>query len=318
MLKKSKKIIIDTDPGIDDAMAILFAHAHPGIELVGLTTVFGNATVERVTHNALYLRKRFDLNCDVAKGVAKPLQGEPKPPVSHIHGDNGLGNVALSEDNLGSIDARAASDYLIEKIIDNPNEITLIPIGPLTNLALALEKAPHITKLVKEVIIMGGAFGYNGHSGNVTPVAEANIYCDPWAADKVLTADWPVTIVGLDVTQQVIMSPEYFAALQSQGERGQFIYDIAQFYLDFYRSNGAYEGCATHDPLAVMYAIAPDLFETICVPVRVVPEGISKGQTLAKTVERGYGIDEWQTPKQTICTQVDAEACLALYAKVMR
>ncbi len=318
--KENKKIkmIIDTDPGIDDAMAILFAEAHPDIELIGLTTVFGNATIDTVTRNALYLKKQFNLSCDVAKGATKPLQGESKPPVAHIHGDNGLGNIALDYADLGQTHQLSAVDYLIEQIRKHPNEITLVPVGPLTNIALALEKAPDIAELVKEIIIMGGAFGYHGHGGNITPVAEANIYCDPWAADILFTSKAPVTVVGLDVTNEVIMSPDYFEQLKAQSHIGSFIYDIAQFYLNFYRTNNLGNGCATHDPLAIMYPVAPEFFTTITAPIRVVTEGITKGQTVKKLSERNYAIDEWDiATKKTICIDVERESCLKLYKEIL-
>ncbi len=299
---KKIKMIINTDPGIDDAMAILLAEAHPNIELIGLTTVFGNSTIDIVTRNALYLKKQFNLSCDIAKGAEKPLQGKSKPPVTHIHGDNGLGNVAFDFSDLGKTHQLSAVDYLIEQIHNNPYEITLIPIGPLTNIALALEKAPDIAELVKEIVLMGGAFGYHGHSGNITPVAEANIYCDPWAADILFTSKAPVTVVGLDVTNEVVMSPEYFVQLKEQSNIGYFIHNIAQFYLDFYRTNNLGNGCATHDPLAVMYPIAPELLTTITAPIRVVTDGITKGQTVTKLSERNYAIDEWEiAPKKTRC-----------------
>ncbi len=318
-MMKPIKMIIDTDPGIDDVMAILFAHQHPNIDLLGLTTVIGNGTLETVTRNALLLKKYFNLTCDVAKGADKPLQGEAREEPTFVHGDNGLGNIEIDEkEDFGKIDPRPACDYLIDQIRANPNEITLVAIGQLTNLALAIEKAPDIIPLVKQVIIMGGAFGYNGHFGNVTPVAEANIYGDPWAADNVLAAKWDVVIVGLDVTHQVIMKNEHFQQLKENSQYGQFIYDVSRFYLNFYKTKGLDNGCAVHDSSAVFYALHPELFKTIKGPVRVVTEGITKGQTIIKTSDFQFGIDEWKDmPHQTVCVDVNAQACLDLYQTAM-
>lgn len=316
---KPIKMIIDTDPGVDDVMAILFAHQHPYIDLLGLTTIIGNGTLDDVIRNALLLKKRFNLNCDVVKGANKPIKGEAREEPTFIHGDNALGNIKIDEkENFGKVDPRCACDYLIDKIKENPNEITLVAIGQLTNLALAIEKAPEIIPLVKQVIIMGGAFGYNGHFGNVTPVAEANIYGDPVAADKVLTANWEVVLVGLDVTHQVIMKNNHFEQLREQSKYGQFIYDISRFYLNFYKTKGLEEGCAVHDSSAIFYALHPELFKTISGPVRVVTDGITKGQTIIKTSDFKFGIDEWKNiPNQKVCVDVDAKACLALYQTIM-
>lgn len=178
----TKKIILDTDPGIDDAMAILFAEAHPDIDLMAITTVYGNATIDNATQNTLYLKKKFGMKALVAKGADKPLVKAPVGATVVVHGEAGFGDVkAPSALDVSAIDT-PAYQFIIDSVRAEPGEITLVAVGPLTNLALALEADPEIVNLVKEVVVMGGAFGENDHRGNVTPFAEANIHDDPHAA----------------------------------------------------------------------------------------------------------------------------------------
>ncbi|TMP40311.1 nucleoside hydrolase [Pseudoalteromonas citrea] len=314
-----KKIIIDTDPGIDDAMAILLAHASNEIDLVGITTTFGNTSIENSTRNALYLKDKFALQATVAQGVDVPLVLPASPPATAIHGNNGLGNINIPSEQTSQVINQLAHDYIINTVKAHPHEITLIAIGRLTNLALALSKAPEIASLVKEVIIMGGAFGFNGHSGNLTPFAEANVYGDPHAADIVVSANWPVTMVGLDVTQQSIMSTAYINDLKSKSSKyGAFIYDISEFYAKFYHADLGLDGFYVHDASAIIYAIAPELFTTRKGNIRVVTEGVAEGQTLFKESDRVFPIDEWSDrPKQKICTNVECDKLLNLYYNTM-
>src|SRR4051794_21817131 len=209
------KVIYDTDPGVDDAMALVFQALHPDIQLLGLTSVFGNATIETTTRNARYLAGRFAIGVPVARGAAAPLKRAAPEPLARIHGDNGLGNIALAivkqevdeaddqaDDEVveravdeapdeAPLDARPAHRFIIDTVRAHPGEVTLLAVGPLTNLALALADDPLIASLVKQVVIMGGAFGIGGVLGNVTPAAEANMLGAPDAADLVLGAAWP-------------------------------------------------------------------------------------------------------------------------------
>ncbi len=309
------KIIFDTDPGVDDTMAILFAHACPEIDLLGMTTVFGNGTIENVTRNALFVKQKFGLTADVAKGAGQPLVRELHPPPTFIHGQNALGDIDIPDKDYGQPDPRPAHDYIIDTLKAHPQEITIVGVASLTNLALALQKEPSIIKLAKEVVLMGGAFGYNGHAGNVTPFAEANIICDPHAADMVLTSNWQVTMVGLDVTHQSVMSDDYMEVLrQNSKEYGQFVYDISRLYSDFYKRERNALGFCVHDFSALAYLIAPELFTIQEGPIRVVKEGVAVGHTMLKKDQRRYAIDEWSDqPSQKICTQVDNEKLLELY-----
>jgi purine nucleosidase len=310
-----QKVIFDTDPGVDDAMALLYIDRCGALDLLGVTTVFGNVDIDAVTRNALYMKQRFGFKAPVAKGADKPLTRPRSDSPSHIHGHNGLGDAPVPERMTIDPDPRPAWQFIVETVRANPGEVTLIAVGRMTNLALALRHDPGIAKLVKAVSIMGGAFGVNGHSGNVSPVAEANILGDPEAADAILTAPWPVTVVGLDVTHETVMTREYLAVLRdTAGDAGAFIWDTTRGYESFYRDQVGLAGIACHDSLAVAYVVDPSLFTTRTGPVRVVTEGIADGQTIQKHVARRHRVDAWEPyPPQTVCIGVDSQRFLEAY-----
>lgn len=311
------KMIIDTDPGVDDAMAILTAIAHPAIELLGLTTTFGNVSVERATQNALTLLDMAGLDIPVAKGVDRPQQREPAPYPEFIHGADGLGNVNLPS-SLREVADKDAADFIIDTILANPGEVNLVAVGPLGNLAVALEREPAIAQQVKQVVIMGGTIA---EGGNVSPVAEANIFSDPHAADKVLTAAWPLVMVGLDVTHQVLLTRSLFADIKTNNQKvGAFMQQAATFYIDFYRNEReADDGCFGHDVSAVVYVTNPELFGTIDGTIRVAAEGIAAGQTIMRRNQsRGYPVTAWDDlPVQKACMQVDSAGVAGVFYQAM-
>jgi inosine-uridine nucleoside N-ribohydrolase len=311
-----KKVLFDTDPGVDDAMALLFLHRHPAVQLLGITTVFGNAEIEVTTRNALYLAGRFGIETPVARGAAAPLLRPPRGAAAEVHGDDGLGNLEGPITPKRRPDPRPAHRLLIDTLRAHPGEVTLIAVGPLTNLALALAEEPAVTTLAREVVVMGGAFGTNGHGGNVSPVAEANVMCDPHAADAVFTARWPVTIVGLDVTHEVLMDAAAFERLRSGGgDAGRFLFEASRHYVEFYRRAAGVAGCFVHDASAVAQVLAPELFTTRAGPVRVVCEGIALGQTIQSAGSRRWSDGPaWQDqPAQQVCTAVRGGAVLELF-----
>ena len=293
-----KKIIIDTDPGIDDAFALCYAFAHPQLDVIALTTIFGNVDVELATTNALKLCELNNVNTPVAMGAATPLTIAANPHSTFVHGENGFGNVSLPAVSTSRID-QCATDTLISNVLDNPGEVTVVAVGPLTNLARALEKAPKIASAVESVVIMGGAFD---RPGNVTAYAEANIWNDPHAAQKVLTADWPVIIHGLDVTHQVIFNNDFFDKLAAGNAKvGGFLHDAAEFYIDFYQRRNNFGGCCPHDQLALSYVTQPHLFESETASVDVVTSGAKIGLTYRSA---GAGIANKQIVKSVDTSQL--------------
>ncbi|CAE7764834.1 URH1 [Symbiodinium necroappetens] len=311
------KIIIDTDPGVDDAAALLFAHNHPEIDLVGITTIFGNADIDNVTANALFLKQHFGIAAPVARGASRALARANGPSPTHVHGSNGLGDIARSDGAAGAIDPRPAHRFITDCIEDNPGEITLVAVGRLTNLALALNHAPQIAALVKGVVIMGGAFSTAGPNGNVTPVAEANIIGDPEAADQVFSADWPLTAIGLDVTRQVILSREDVAELAQAGPSQALLARLTQGYLDYHARLGI-DGCYVHDSSALGYLVRPDLFQMQSGPVRVACDGVARGQTIMADIHTPYPPNRWDDrPHISAAVGVDARAMRALVLEVL-
>lgn len=296
-------------------MAILFAEAHPEIELKAITTIYGNVTIAGATHNSLYLKQKYGFKADVAEGAGKPLVRPCAGPTVAVHGESGFGDVQVPAMVESKADSRPAYQYIIDAVTAEPNEITIVAIGPLTNLALALKAEPNIVNLVKEVVIMGGAFGVNNHRGNVTPFAEANIHDDPHAADIVFGASWPVVIIGLDVTEQSFFTADYLDKLRDDaGEVGQFIWDVSRFYLKFYKKIVGLDACHVHDPSAIAYVIKPELFTLREGPVRVITDGPAEGMTVQKFDRRIYPHDEWETqPSQRVGVAVNDVELLEIY-----
>jgi inosine-uridine nucleoside N-ribohydrolase len=308
---RPRKVILDTDPGIDDAMAILFALRSPALDVLGITTVFGNADVEVGTANALRLVELVGREVKVARGAAHPLVLPKAPAPDFVHGTDGLGNIGAPPPKGKAIEASAA-ELIVATARLYPGEVTLLAVGRLTNLALALALEPRLPELVKEVVLMGGS-AYAG--GNVTPVAEANIWGDPHAADIVFAAPWRVTMVGLDVTQRMRLQEDRLRRMAAKDERvGGFLYRISRFYQSFHDSRGVTGGFYVHDPSAVACAIDPSLFTIEKSQVRVVTEGIAVGQTVAASGDRA---ERWQAsrgrPEVTVCRDVDGERLLRLF-----
>lgn len=311
------KVIFDTDPGIDDAMALLFLHHHPDIDLIGITTVFGNASVETTTRNALFLKREWDIAAPVARGDGKafnPMRNPVDWPVM-IHGQDGLGNIDVPETIDLPVDPMPAHRFIIDTVRKNPGEVTLIAVGRMSNLAFALKEDPEIATLVKQVIIMGGAFDV---PGNITPAAEANIHGDPEAADVVMTAPWKVTVVGLDVTMKTVMTRTLLNEIVAKGGvRAQLLSDISQLYIDFYGRH-VKDGMVVHDSCACVYLVAPELFTTRSGPIRVVSGGIADGQTIQKPDGRAFPPGNWDDfPSQHACNGIAADAVLDLIARTL-
>jgi purine nucleosidase len=264
-------VILDCDPGIDDALAIVFACGHPGLDLTGVTTVSGNVDLATVTRNALsVLDLAGRLDVPVLPGSGQPLL-RPRLDARDVHGESGLGAARLPVAKAGPASGHAV-DFLINTIGSAPGEITLIAVGPLTNIALALRREPRLAGWVRDFVIMGGSAG----RGNVTPAAEFNIAVDPEAAAIVFSAGWRVTMVGLDVTLQARATPDI---QQRMGTLGRLGADLLLPGLLGYRGepaqgDAAASGPPVHDVCAVALVAEPGLFG--CVPARVDVETVGR------------------------------------------
>ena len=273
-----QRLIIDTDPGIDDAMAIHMAFADARIEVVGLTTIFGNVTTKQATRNALHLSQMAHYPVDVAHGADRPLTRDPHPPADFVHGPEGFGGLPAPDVETAP-DPRDAARYLCETCAAAPGEIIICAVGPLTNLAAALALDPDITRTAARVVVMGGSAARHG---NVSDCAEANIWNDPHAADAVFAADWDVTMVGLDVTEKTQCTPQDFTDLAKASPIiGGFLQQAADFYFDFHEAKTGTRSCFMHDPSAILAITDPALFGFQTTPISVVCEGKETGRTIA-------------------------------------
>jgi len=301
----ARRILIDTDPGIDDAIAIFAALASPELDVIGLTTIFGNAATDITTRNAVALLEtagRGDI--PVAAGRSAPIASEYIGPVPFVHGHNGLGDAPLTPP-VGSPVAASASEFIASTLADHPGKVTLLALGPLTNLAVALDQHPGIVELVDEVVVMGGNALV---PGNATPVAEANINNDPEAADLVFGADWAVTMVGLDVTHHVNLTGQALDRITSGSTpQARLLAQAVPLYRDFFEARMQTDGIFVHDPSTVAFLLEPDAFTTAEWPIRVETESFSRGKTwpnLANTDDAAP--PAWRgRPTVKVCTGVD-------------
>ena len=311
-----EKIIIDTDPGIDDAMAILFAAKHPQIELLGLTTIFGNCATGLATENALRVVEVAGLDIPVCHGEEAALAGPPRPYPTWVHGEDGLGDIGWPAPTREA-DPRHAVDFIAETLRAHPNEVTLVPVGPLTNIARLVELHPDVLPLAKEVVVMGGSAL---DPGNVTPLAEANVANDPEGADLVFGADWPVTMVGLDVTMRTTVGPSDFEEITAANAAdGQFMERISAFYIDFYSNKLKVEGCCMHDVCAVALPLHRDLFQTTKARIRVETEGFCRGKTAVMPEGFFHDDEAWVSrPMQAFASGVDGPGMSRLFVDTLK
>jgi inosine-uridine nucleoside N-ribohydrolase len=308
------RLILDTDPGIDDAMTFAFLRGRKDVAIRAITTVYGNVDVGIATRNALFLADRFGIDAPVHEGAAGPLAMPRRPAPAHVHGLDGFGDTNVADDFIGTPREGAAAEAIVRLVRAEPGAISILAIGPLTNLALALALDPGIAGLVREVVIMGGSFGYGARRGNVTPVAEANVANDPVAADRVLGAAWPVTMVGLDVTSRCILPAALSDDLARKSASGRFLRDISRDYEELYREHDGIDGCCIHDVAAAVRLVAPDLFETVAGPIRAVTHGIAAGQTILKPIDLSFPPGDWDgLPVQRAAIDVDVDRLLRLY-----
>lgn len=294
------RIILDCDPGVDDAIAILLALACPEIELLGITCVTGNKDLSFTANNALRICALADRSdVPVYAGCTRPLMGPYQRKWPSVHGTDGLCDLDLPG-TPGVLVEEHAVDFIIRQILAAPGEVSLCVIGPMTNIALAIVKAPHIAPLIRSVVFMGGAAFCPGNSG---PLAEFNILVDPEAAEIVMSSGIPLVMLGLDVTQKVRIGEPHIAALEQAGT------DAAVAIGAMLRAYGSNDPCL-HDPCAILYYIAPDLFSGVEAHVRVLanpPE--ARGATVAAVSERHR---DGRAPNCLVVTDCDAEQLLRI------
>ena len=276
---QKKKIIIDCDPGYDDAVAILLAAGNPLIDVLAITTVAGNQTLEKVTRNALRIAKLAHLDhVPIAAGAARPLLRDQIVVAANIHGESGLDGTTLPEADY-RVDCRHAAELIVETIMAEPEKsVTLVPIGPLTNIALAARLEPKIVDRVKEVVLMGGGF----HIGNVKPMAEFNIENDPEAAYIVFEEKWPIVMVGLDLTYQALATKDVKEKIaRIDTPCAQFITQVLTRFSENYKRSKGFDEPPVHDPCAIAYVIDPSIIQVRKAPVHVEYRGqFTSGMTV--------------------------------------
>ncbi|RFA08400.1 ribonucleoside hydrolase [Subtercola boreus] len=285
-----RKIILDCDPGHDDAIAILLAHGNPDVELVAVTTVVGNQTLEKVTRNALSVARVAGITgVPFAAGAARPLVRKVEVAES-IHGESGLDGPVLPEPTI-TLDPRHAIDLIIDTIMAHePGEITLVATAGLTNIAMAVRREPRIASRVREIVLMGGAYA----GGNWSATAEFNIIIDPEAAHIVFNESWPLTMVGLDLTHQALATPAVAASIaEIDTAPARFVGELLEFFGETYREHQGFDSPPVHDPCAVAYVIDPSVMTTRRVPLDV---------ELTGTLTLGMTVADFRAPAPDDCT----------------
>jgi purine nucleosidase len=285
-----RKILLDCDPGHDDAVAMLLAHGSPDVELVAVTTVAGNQTIEKVTRNALSVARILGITgVPFAQGTGRPLvrQVEVAPD---IHGESGLDGPVLPEPEL-ELDPRGAVQLIIDTVMSHePGEITLVPTGALTNIALAARVEPRIVERVREVVLMGGGV----HEGNWSATAEFNILIDPEAAHIVFNESWPLTMVGLDATHQALATPQVAERIAAVGTGpARFVGELLEFFGHAYKDAQGFDFPPVHDPCAVAYVIDPTVLDVRKAPLSV---------ELTGTLTLGMTVADLRAPAPEDCT----------------
>ena len=293
------RVLLDCDPGLDDALALLLVLASPELELAGVTTVAGNQTIEKTTENALKvleLAGRSDV--PVAAGAAGPLAGE-LVLADDAHGETGLGNVVLPEPSARPVD-RPAVDFLAELLLKAEGPLTVVAVGPLTNIALLLALRPEAAERIDRLVLMGGAI----REGNMTPSAEFNIWIDPEAAARVFGAGLDLTMVGLDVTNRCVLTRADAERLRASGAIGTAAAEMLVFYLGYYEEAYAHGGAPIHDALAVAHVLRPDLLTVEHRHVDIELTGICRGRTVVDMRQR----TTLPEPNARVAVDVDANA----------
>ena len=319
-----QRILIDTDPGVDDAIALLLAMLSPELHIEAITTVCGNVPVTQGTENLLKILGVLDLEEFplIAQGETQPLV-KHLVTAAHVHGDDGLGNVSELRNADGSplyppadthISSTSGVDLILETVTRYPDELTLVALGPLTNVAKAIRKDVAKMQRLQKIVVMGGAFE---DYGNVTTTAEFNIFVDPHAAQEVFHANIPIDIAPLDATHQVILTGERLhAEIDNRSDRiSQFLKDATHACMEFYRQHVGFWGFHIHDALPIGMLTHPDHFESLAADVQVETEGVlTNGMTVADLRPERRPAN----PNARVCVKVDAAAFLDHFFERLR
>lgn len=299
-------VILDLDPGHDDAVNILLALASPELDVLGLTTVFGNVGLERTTRNALVVRELVASDVPVYEGADRPLV-LPRISAEAVHGESGLDGPHLPTPTRGT-EAEHAAEFIVRSVRARPGEVVLAPTGPLTNVALAFRLAPDIVPLVRRVVWMGGSTD----TGNWTPAAEFNALADPHAARVVFESGVPITMFGLNASHQAIANPARVQLFRDLGTPvGEFVAVLLEFFAEHHLERYGWDGGALHDPLTVAWLLRPELFQTQKMFVEI---DTTAGPSLGRT-----NADVWNVTGKPanadVAVRVDADGFFALLAE---
>ena len=299
-MTRPSKIVLDSDPGHDDAIAILLAHGSPEIDLLAITTVAGNQTLDKTTLNALRVATVAGIRgVPIAAGCDRPLLRE-LVTAAEIHGASGLDGPSFPEPTV-ALERAHASDLIVDLVTASPGEVTLVPTGPLTNVAMALRRQPSLARQVKEVVLMGGSYT----RGNASPAAEFNIMVDPEAAAIVFEAPWPLTMVGLDLTHQAQATPDVTSRIAAVGTPlTEVVLQMLEFYGRKYRAAELFGHPPVHDPCAVARVIRPEVVECVDAFVAIETQGRwTSGMTVTE-----FRADSGHAFNARVATKLDIRA----------
>ncbi|QBJ33426.1 ribosylpyrimidine nucleosidase [Hafnia alvei] len=308
---KKRKIILDCDPGHDDAIAIMLAARHPAIDLLGITIVAGNQTLNKTLVNGLNVCQKLDINVPIHAGMPKPIMRE-QIVADNIHGESGLDGPKFAP-LVRKAESKHAIQYIIDTLMNSDGDITLVPVGPLTNIAVAMRMQPAILPKIREIVLMGGAYG----TGNFTPSAEFNIYADPEAARVVFTSGVPLVMMGLDLTNQTTCTADVISRMKKVGgPAGELFSDIMSFTLKTQYENYGLAGGPVHDATCIGYLINPDAFKMQDMYVEI---DVNNGPCYGRTVCDELGVTGKQSNTK-VGMAIDTkwfwdlvEACVRMY-----
>lgn len=291
---KRRPIIIDTDPGIDDAAALCIALRHPQLDVKLLSTVAANVTVDKTTANALKLTQFLDVDVPVARGCAAPLL-KTLEPSSHIHGESGMDGYDFPPLTRKPLE-RHSVEVMREMIMESPEKVTLVPIGTHTNIAILLRMYPEVKENIEEIVTMGGGIA----GGNTTSAAEFNIYNDPHAAAMVFSSGVPVTMLGLNVTNHALLHLDGALKIRESGPVGEMLYGLFRFY----RGGTLEAGLRIHDACTICYLVHPEFFTAEKRFIEVATEGPAAGATVMRS---NLIKEDDREPKTNVCMGIDSE-----------